>query len=81
MTNSEKADAVLAVPGFRIGQSVRLKAGGPEMIVNYCTLGLDGKFIVDTIWFGVGSAEEHGSYQEALLESYAGPPNKRARLG
>jgi hypothetical protein len=39
------------------------------MIVNQCTQDPDGRFVVDTIWFGVGRAEEHGTYQEGLLEA------------
>jgi uncharacterized protein YodC (DUF2158 family) len=71
MTNtaSNRIPAAPAGPRFKIGQDVHLKTGGPEMIVNQCTQDPDGKFIVDTIWFGVGRAEERGTYQEGLLEA------------
>ena len=65
------ADQIDAMPQFRIGQNVRLKSGGPEMIVNRCALGLDGKFVVDTIWFDIvdGKMEAFGTNQEALLDT------------
>jgi uncharacterized protein YodC (DUF2158 family) len=69
MTNSEPTAAVLASPKFRIGQDVHLMTGGPEMVVNRCTQGADGNFIVDTIWFGPGRSELRASYDEALLEA------------
>jgi uncharacterized protein YodC (DUF2158 family) len=58
-----------AEPMFKIGQDVHLRTGGPEMIVNQCSPGPDGGFIVDTIWFGVGRAEERGTYPEGLLRA------------
>ena len=67
-----------AEPMFRIGQDVHLKTGGPEMIVNQCVRGPDGGFIVDTIWFGVGRAEEHGTYPEGLLQARS--PFQKAKL-
>jgi uncharacterized protein YodC (DUF2158 family) len=77
------ADQIDATPRFRIGQNVRLKSGGPDMIVNRCALGLDGKFVVDTIWFDIvdGKMEAFGTYQEALLDTNDGAPYKKARLG
>ena len=71
MTNtaSDRLPATLAEPRFKIGQDVHLKTGGPEMVVNQCSQDPDGTFIVDTIWFGVGSAEQRGTYQEGLLEA------------
>ena len=82
MTNtaSNHLPATFAEPKFKIGQDVHLKTGGPEMVVNQCTQGPDGTFIVNTIWFGVGNAEERGNYQEALLEAQAIPLTKKARL-
>jgi uncharacterized protein YodC (DUF2158 family) len=79
MTNtaSNHLPATFAEPKFKIGQDVRLKTGGPEMVVNRCTQEPDGKFIVDTIWFGVGSAEQRGTYQEGLLEAQEVPLYKR----
>ena len=79
MTNtaSNHLPSTFAEPKFKIGQDVHLKTGGPEMIVNRCTQDPDGKFVVDTIWFGVGSAEQRGTYQEGLLEAREVPPNKR----
>lgn len=68
-TALNRLPATLFEPRFRIGQDVQLKTGGPEMIVNQCTQDPDGGFIVDTIWFGVGRAEERGTYQEGLLEA------------
>ena len=47
------------------------------MIVNRCTQDTDGKFVVDTIWFGVGLVEERGTYQEGLLETQKVSPSKR----
>lgn len=64
-----KAVETPAEPIFKIGQDVHLKTGGPEMVVNQCTLGPDGGFVVDTIWFGVGRAEERGTYSEGLLQA------------
>jgi uncharacterized protein YodC (DUF2158 family) len=77
MTNTASLPATSAEPEFKIGQDVHLKTGGPAMIVNKCTQDTDGKFIVDTIWFGVGRAEERGTYQEGLLEAQKVPPHKR----
>jgi uncharacterized protein YodC (DUF2158 family) len=79
MTNtaSNHLPATPAEPKFKIGQDVHLKTGGPAMIVNRCTQDTDGKFVVDTIWFGVGRAEERGTYQEGLLETQKVPPYKR----
>jgi uncharacterized protein YodC (DUF2158 family) len=79
-TTSHQPSATLAEPRFKIGQDVHLKTGGPDMVVNQCTQGVDGKFVVDTIWFGIGRAEERGRYQEALLEGQDIPFNKKARL-
>lgn len=81
-TSSDQIDA----PRFRIGQNVRLKSGGPDMIVNYCALGVDGKFVVDTIWFEVsvndGRVEASGTYKEALLDTNdSSTLYKKARLG
>lgn len=70
--------ATPAEPMFKIGQDVHLKTGGPEMIVNRCTRGSDGGFIVDTIWFGVGRAEEYGTYSEGLLQARSG--SQKAKL-
>ena len=61
-TPSNRLAATLVEPRFKIGQDVHLKTGGPEMIVNQCTQDPDGRFVVDTIWFGVGRAEERGTY-------------------
>jgi hypothetical protein len=47
------------------------------MIVNQCTQDMDGKVVVHTIWFGVGRTEEHGAYQEGLLEAQEVPSYKR----
>ena len=79
MTNiilDQTSTTLSAEPKFKIGQDVHLKSGGPEMVVNQNTQGPDGKFMVNTIWFGVGNTEEHGNYQEALLEAQL---TKRAR--
>jgi uncharacterized protein YodC (DUF2158 family) len=71
-----------AEPRFKIGQNVCLKTGGPEMVVNQCTQGLDGKFVVDTIWFDVSDRREaRGTYQEELLDGKPIPFNKKAALG
>jgi hypothetical protein len=55
------------------------------MIVNNCSLGLDGKFVVDTIRFdatGDGRRTEvSGTYKEALLDTNEGTLYKKARLG
>lgn len=60
-----------AEPRFKIGQDVHLKTGGPDMVVNQCTAGPDGAFVVATVWFGAEGTEEHGSYLEGLLEARA----------
>ena len=82
-TSSEQTDSVPAEPRFKIGQNVHLKTGGPEMIVNQCTQGLDGKFVVDTIWFDVNNkgTEARGTYQEELLDAQDIPLNRKVRLG
>ena len=72
-------------PRFKIGQNVHLKTGGPEMVVNQCTQGKDGKFVVDTIWYDGRSnensrSEGRATYQEDLLDGDA-PLIKKARLG
>jgi uncharacterized protein YodC (DUF2158 family) len=69
-------------PMFRIGQNVRLRSGGPDMIVNDSTLGVDGKFMVATVWYDImdGQTTAFGSYKEALLDSIDGAPHKKARL-
>ena len=74
MTN---ANQLPAEPKFKVGQDVHLKTGGPEMVVNRCTQDTDGKFVVDTIWFGAGRTEERATYQEELLEAQAMPLYKR----
>ena len=78
-TPSNRLAATLVEPRFKIGQDVHLKTGGPEMIVNQCTQDPDGRFIVDTIWFGVGRGEERGTYQEGLLEARDIPLKKPKR--
>jgi uncharacterized protein YodC (DUF2158 family) len=82
-TSSQQTVSVSAEPRFKIGQNVHLKTGGPEMVVNQCTPGLDGKFVVDTIWFDVSNrgTEARGAYQEELLDGQDIPLNKKARLG
>jgi uncharacterized protein YodC (DUF2158 family) len=76
---SDQTSTTLAEPRFKIGQDVHLKSGGPEMVVNQNTQGPDGKFMVDTIWFGVGNTEERGNYHEALLEAQPLLLTKKAR--
>jgi uncharacterized protein YodC (DUF2158 family) len=76
-TASKYLPATSAEPKFKIGQDVHLKTGGPQMIVNQCTQDMDGKVVVHTIWFGVGRTEEHGAYQEGLLEAQEVPSYKR----
>ena len=79
--NTTSAKAFVETPAepiFKIGQDVHLRTGGPEMIVNQCTRGRDGGFIVDTIWFGVGRAEERGTYPEGLLQARS--PSRKAKL-
>jgi len=76
--------AVPAEPKFKIGQDVHLKTGGAEMVVNQCTQGADGKFIVHTIWFNATAdnrtAEARGSYPEALLDAGVRPLARKRRL-
>ncbi len=79
--NSGQPHSALAEPRFKIGQDVHLKTGGPEMVVNQCTQGADGSFLVNTIWYGVGNAEERATYQEVLLEARDVPLTRKARLG
>jgi uncharacterized protein YodC (DUF2158 family) len=67
--NSNRPAGTGLEPKFGIGQDVHLKTGGPDMIVNQCTQAPEGGFIVDTIWFGAGRAEERGTYQEEELEA------------
>jgi uncharacterized protein YodC (DUF2158 family) len=67
-TSTTKLVETPAEPMFKIGQDVRLKTGGPEMIVNQCSRAPDGGFVVDTIWFGLGRSEERGIYPEGLLQ-------------
>jgi uncharacterized protein YodC (DUF2158 family) len=79
ITASNRRPETPAEPIFKIGQDVHLKTGGPEMTVNQCTQGPDGRFIVDTIWFGAGRAEEHATYLEGLLEARDIPLSKPRR--
>ena len=54
------------------------------MVVNQNTQGPDGKFVVDTIWFGVNgrTTEARGTYQEELLDGQEIPLKvKKVRLG
>jgi uncharacterized protein YodC (DUF2158 family) len=67
--NSNRPAGTRPEPRFAIGQDVHLKTGGPVMIVNQYAEIPEGGFIVDTIWFGAGRAEEYGSYQEEELEA------------
>ena len=82
-TSAGQTHLVPAEPRFKIGQNVHLKRGGPEMVVNQCTQGLDGKFVVDTIWFDVNNrrTEARATYREELLDGHDIPLNKKARLG
>jgi uncharacterized protein YodC (DUF2158 family) len=85
MTNSTAhANAARAEPKFSIGQNVHLKTGGAEMIVNQCVQGVDGKFVVHTIWFDATidnrRAEARGSYPEALLDAEVRPLVKKRRM-
>jgi uncharacterized protein YodC (DUF2158 family) len=85
MTNSTaQSNAAPAEPKFNIGQNVHLKTGGAEMIVNQCVRGVDGKFVVHTIWFDATidnrRAEARGSYPEALLDAEIRPLSKKARM-
>jgi hypothetical protein len=85
MTNSTvHIKAAPAEPKFNIGQNVHLKTGGAEMIVNQCVQGLDGKFVVHTIWFAATidnrRAEARGSYPEALLDAETRPLIKKTRM-
>jgi uncharacterized protein YodC (DUF2158 family) len=81
-TTSEQI-SVPPEPRFKIGQNVHLRTGGPEMVVNQSTQGLDGKFVVDTIWFDVNNrgSEARGTYQEELLDAQDIPLNRKVRLG
>ena len=79
MNTTTASNRLPETPIFKIGQDVHLKTGGPEMTVNQCTQAPDGGFVVDTIWFGVGRAEEHGTYLEGLLEARDVPLAKSRR--
>jgi uncharacterized protein YodC (DUF2158 family) len=84
MTNSTAHNnAAPAEPKFKVGQNVRLKIGGAEMIVNQCIQGADGTFVVHTIWFDAITdnrrAEARGSYPEALLDAEVRPISKKTR--
>jgi uncharacterized protein YodC (DUF2158 family) len=82
MTNTSSIQATLAEPRFKIGQDVHLRTGGPEMVVNQCTQGLDGKFVIDTIWFEVDRrTEARATYQEELLDARDIPLNKKSPTG
>jgi uncharacterized protein YodC (DUF2158 family) len=53
---------------FRVGDTVRLKSGGPSMTV--CRVVADDidSLTVDTIWFTSGGKESKGSFSEEWLE-------------
>lgn len=76
--HSHSPATMLSGSRFKIGQDVHLKSGGPEMVVNRCTQDLAGHFVIDTIWFGEGGGEEHGSYREELLEAQLVPFHRRS---
>jgi uncharacterized protein YodC (DUF2158 family) len=85
MTNSTAhTNPAPGEPKFNIGQNVRLKTGGAEMVVSECVQGVDGKFVVHTIWFNPTienrMAEARGSYPEALLDAEIRPLIKKTRL-
>ena len=82
-TSAGQTHLVPAEPRFKIGQNVHLKRGGPEMVVNQCTQGLDGKFVVDTNWFDVNNRriEARATYREELLDGHDIPLNKKSPTG
>jgi uncharacterized protein YodC (DUF2158 family) len=53
---------------FKVGDTVRLKSGGPSMTV--CRVVADDAEIptVDTIWFTSSDKESKGSFSEEWLE-------------
>jgi uncharacterized protein YodC (DUF2158 family) len=54
---------------FNIGDTVRLKSGGPLMTVTELTNDLSQRPSVKTLWFDKGEKECNGSYLEAVLNA------------
>lgn len=59
---------------FKVGDTVRLKSGGPLMTVSSLTQNLNGKPVVNTTWFDKNDKECSGQYLEDMLSAGdAGP--------
>lgn len=54
---------------YKIGDTVRLKSGGPLMTVNSLTNDMDGRPIVLTTWFDKNEKECTGQYLEDMLDA------------
>ena len=53
---------------FKVGDTVRLKSGGPLMTVSSLATDLDGSPLINTVWFDKNHTECSGQYGEALVE-------------
>jgi uncharacterized protein YodC (DUF2158 family) len=52
---------------FKVGDTVRLKSGGPLMTVSSLTTDFDGHPVVNTTWFDKNDKECSGSYLKDML--------------
>jgi uncharacterized protein YodC (DUF2158 family) len=59
---------------FKVGDTVRLKSGGPLMTVSSLTTDFDGHPVVKTTWFDKSDKECSGSYLKDMLTADAGGP-------
>jgi uncharacterized protein YodC (DUF2158 family) len=53
---------------FKVGDTVRLKSGGPSMTVCRAALDATDSSNVETIWFTASGKESKGSFSEEWLE-------------
>jgi uncharacterized protein YodC (DUF2158 family) len=59
---------------FKVGDTVRLKSGGPLMTVSSLTTDFDGHPVVKTTWFDKDDRECSGSYLKDMLTADADSP-------
>jgi uncharacterized protein YodC (DUF2158 family) len=59
---------------FKVGDTVRLKSGGPVMTVSSLTKDLKNKPMVNTVWFDKKDEEHSGQYLEEMVVADEGVP-------
>jgi uncharacterized protein YodC (DUF2158 family) len=57
------------MPKFKVGETCRLKSGGPLMTVESYGTSLDDKPLVNTIYFDKEHKEQTGQYKEEMLSA------------